>query len=178
MKRCLQIFGVMLIALFFLIGCEDGSTGNAPPASTSENNGTNSEGDAQLLLTEIMLARNSNYFPEPSSESANTYTFSYSLTADDITSMEEDYGDLQFIDVDTELSGSVSITGATFAEYVGDTLTDNPYITLTYNIKVEGSTIPGGTALLVVTAAGTYEGGPDSVSAELNGEPVEFDPFE
>ncbi|MGE4454375.1 MAG: hypothetical protein AB7D92_07550 [Sphaerochaeta sp.] len=159
-KRWVSI-GIVLLALVFLMGCEEGSSASA------------SEQEIRLVAESLYAT---SYIPEPTDENITTLSFDYTLTSADIYDIESSLESLQFITAGTTIEGSVSFTGGTYAELwgEGDEPTGNPRISITYNITVSGSNIPNGSAEIEVYMAGPYEEGPDTTTVELNGKELNY----
>ncbi len=151
-KRFLWIC-IVLMALVLVIGCDDSPTdGSGGSQQLSEEQGT--------LLSESMMALVPILTANPSSLSGSSITFDETFTNTEIATITMMLGGEapQYICADTEIEGSITTSGCTLADIYGDTNSGilSTEVTITYDITLTGTNIPGGTATLEVAATGEY----------------------
>ncbi len=152
-KRFLWIC-VVLMALVLAVGCEDSpNSASTPLPQLTEAQGT-------LLSESIMVL--APFISSQSDLSRSTISFDETFTEIQITAITSMLGGEapQYICCGTELEGSISTSGCEIGDIYGDNEGSNivgtTEIAITYNITVTGTTIPGGTATLVITVTGQY----------------------
>jgi hypothetical protein len=147
-KRFLWIC-IVLMALVLVVGCEEGSTTSQQLSEEQES-----------LLSESMVALVPILFSY-SDLSRNSLSFDKILPDDYDTTIENLLGETpHYVCSGTEIEGSISTSGCEIGDIYGDNEGSNivgtTEIAITYNITVTGTTIPGGTATLVITVTGQY----------------------
>lgn len=137
------------MALVLVVGCEEGSTTSQQLSEEQES-----------LLSESMVALVPILFSDRDL-SGTSLSFDEIFTETQMTALTSMLGGEapQYICCGTELEGSISISGCVLKDFFdteNSSIPGTTEVTITYSLTVTGTTIPGGTAAIVVTTTGEY----------------------
>lgn len=136
------------MALVLVVGCEEGSTTSQQLSEEQES-----------LLSESMVALVPILFSDRDL-SGTSLTFDVILPDNYDTTIENLLGETpHYVCSGTEIEGSISISGCFLEDFFNTENSSIPgttEVTITYSLTVTGTTIPGGTAAIVVTTTGEY----------------------
>lgn len=169
MKKVFLSIGIVLLAMVVLVGCEEGSnTGGSNSGDLSD------ETQATLFLEGLMALGEA---PEPTTDELTGY--SYSFDYDVSAGYNDTYSSVfsappQYIGSGANIEGTITVTGMTLGQWESEDdpgLAPGTEVSLTYNLTITATEIPGGSVTIVVAMSGPFDADePEEFTVRINGE--------